>query len=294
MGSVFVVGSINRDYVCFVDRRPRAGETVTGATLVTRHGGKGANQAAAAVEGGASVRLLARVGADAAALAGRDDLTRRGVDVSPVRETAGVATGAAFITVTPDGENAVVVAPGANGVLRESDVDAVAGLVSESSVLVTQLEVPLDAVVRAVDLCGPTTHVLLNAAPWRPLPGSLLGRIDTLVVNEDEAAALIGSAVDGVDGARAGATRILARGPGAVVVTLGADGVVVADADGCTHVPAPRVRVVDTTGAGDVLVGWLAALLADGRPLGRAAAIAVEKASASVAFVVARSPLGTT
>jgi ribokinase len=177
--------------------------------------------------------------------------------------------------------------------MRESDVDAVAGLLAGSDVLVAQLEVPLEVVVRAVDLCGPETHVLLNAAPWRRVPASVLERVDTLVVNEDEAASLVGSPVDGADGARRAVTTILSHGPRAVVVTLGVHGAVVADSGGCTHLPAPRISVVDTTGAGDVFVGSLAALLADGRPLQEAAAIAVERASASVAFVGARAPLGT-
>jgi len=288
MGTVFVVGSINQDHVLAVDRRPRVGETVTGATLVTRHGGKGANQAAAAAGGGATVTMLGRVGADAAGIAQRRDLAMRGVDVALVAEVPGAATGAAFITVTPDGENSVVMASGANDLIGASDVEAAAAFIRESSVLVAQLEIPLVAVEVAVALCPPETHVLLNAAPFRPLPTALLERVDTLVVNESETAALVGSPVVGVTSARAAAAALLGRGPRAVIVTLGADGAMVADAGGCSHAPAPPVAVVDTTGAGDVFVGTLAALLADARPLDEAAARAVARASASVAFVGAR------
>jgi ribokinase len=288
MGRVFVIGSINQDYVLVVPRRPGAGDTVTAATLAVRGGGKGANQAAAAAAGGAGVRLLARVGDDAAAVTQRHDLTMRGVDLSLVAETAGVATGSAFITVTPDGENAVTVAPGANERLRPGDVAAVAGAIAESAVLVAQLETPLDAVAEAVALCGPDTHVLLNAAPYRALPPALLGKVDTLVVNEHEAALLAGAPVAGVDGARDAAAAIVGLGPRSVVVTLGAGGAVVATGGSCSHVRAPVVAVVDSTGAGDVLVGTLAALLADGRPLDDAVATAVEKASASVTWAGAR------
>jgi ribokinase len=290
MGSVFVVGSINQDYVLTVDRRPRAGETVTGGTLDVRGGGKGANQAVAAADSGAAVTLLARVGSDAAGTAQREELARRGVDVSLVTTTDGVATGAAFITVTPDGENAVTVVPGANGRLAVTDVDAVAALLSRCSVLVAQLEIPLDTVVAAVRRGGGTAHILLNAAPFAPLPPSLLEKIDTLVVNEHEAASLLGSPVVAAADAADGAGRLLARGPGTVIVTLGAGGAVVADVHGATHVPAPTVPVVDTTGAGDVFVGTLAALLADGRSLGGAVTVAVERASASVSHVGARPP----
>ena len=294
MGHVFVMGSINQDYVLVVDRRPGAGETVTGATLDIRPGGKGANQAVAAAVWGAAVTLLARVGDDGAGDTQRRDLSARGVDVSLVKQTAGTATGAAFITVTPDGENSVTVAPGANGMLRAADVDDAADLIAASAVLVAQLEIPLEAVAAAVKACGPHTHVLLNAAPPRPLPGPMLQRVDTLVVNEHEAASLLGAPVVGVSGAHEAAAALRADGPRTVVVTLGALGAVVCGADTTTHIRAPAVTVVDTTGAGDVFVGTLAAAVADRRPLDRAVVCAVERASASVASAGARAPVAST
>jgi len=293
MGGVLVIGSINQDYVLLVPRRPGAGETVTATTLSVRGGGKGANQAAAAAASGAEVKLLARVGDDAGGAAQTRDLSQRGVDLSLVSETTGVGTGSAFITVTADGENAVTVAPGANDRVRPDDVRAAGGVIADTAVLVVQLEIPLDTVVEAVLLCPPPTHLLVNAAPYHPLPRPVLERIDTLVVNEHEAALLVGSPVHGVDGARDAAAAIRALGPRSVVVTLGAGGAVVAGAQGPVHIPAPVVAVVDTTGAGDVLVGTLAALLADGQPLERALTAAVERASASVAFVGARPAIMT-
>jgi len=293
MGNVFVVGSINQDYVLVVDRRPEAGETVTGATLVTRCGGKGANQAAAAASGGARTTILARVGMDGAAEAQRNDLAMRGVDVSLVIATADVATGVAFVAVTPDGESSVVVAPGANGLLGGRDVRAVAERIAESAVLVIQLEIPIDTVMAAVDCCGPDTHVLLNAAPYVGLPDSLLRRIDTLVVNEHEAVSFVDPQRGGVPHTEQIAGAILEHGPRNAVVTMGGKGAVVAGPDGSVHVPAPRVPVVDSTGAGDVFVGTLAALLADHQPLHQAVMIAVERASSSVGFVGARLPVAT-
>jgi ribokinase len=290
MGRVVVIGSTNQDHVVVVDRRPRAGQTVTGATVTTHPGGKGANQAVAAAACGARVHLVARVGDDPAGVAQREDLTRCGVDVSLVTVTPGLATGTAFITVTPDGENTVIVAPGANAALGTSDIDAGADVIAESSVLVAQLEVTLEAVAEAIARCGPGTHVVLNAAPFCPLPESLLQRVDTLVVNESEAASLVGSPVTGPTAAGDAAAAIVDRGPRTVIVTLGASGAVMADGDGWTHVPAPRVPVVDTTGAGDVFVGTLAALLSDGQEMRSAVAVAVGRASASVAYVGARSP----
>jgi len=291
VGSVFVLGSINQDYMLFADRRPRAGETVTGVTTVTRNGGKGANQAVAAVNSGAAVMMLGRIGDDVAGFAQRDDLAARGVNVSLVTVTSNVSTGTAFVTVTPDGENSVLVAPGANGLVESGDVKAAASFIANHSVLVAQLEVPLDAVVEAVNLCGSNTHVLLNAAPFAPLPRALLERVDTLVVNRVEAAAIVDAPIVGVASALEGATMLIGHGVRAAVVTLGADGAAVATAGSCTHVPAPRVSVVDTTGAGDVFVGTLAALLADDQPVVRAVVIAVERASRSVESIGARAPM---
>ena len=144
-------------------------------------------------------------------------------------------------------------------------------------------------VARAVAVSGPDVHVVLNAAPPRPLPSSLLAQVDTLVVNEHEAGSLLGVPVAASGGAGTAALALLDLGPRQVVVTLGAGGAVLASSDGCTHLDAPVVPVVDTTGAGDVFVGTLAALLADAQPLARAVTMAVERASEAVGHAGARA-----
>ncbi|MGH9207893.1 MAG: PfkB family carbohydrate kinase, partial [Acidimicrobiales bacterium] len=126
--------------------------------------------------------------------------------------------------------------------------------------------------------------------PFAPLPGAMLERVDTLVVNRVEAAAMVGAPIVGIADALEGATMLIGRGVRAAVVTLGADGAVVTTGESCVHIPAPRVPVIDTTGAGDVFVGTLAALIADDQPLDRAVVIAVARASASVSSVGARAP----
>src|ERR671915_1363894 len=166
MADVFVVGSINQDFVLKVERRPKPGETVTDAVLSTHNGGKGGNQAAAAALLGASVALLGRVGDDGFGGPLVRSLADKGVATSLVQEVPGSSTGAAFITVTPDGENAITVAPGANRRLTTEDVDNASESIGEAQVLVAQMEVPSEVVVRSVEVaaeCG--TRALVNLAP---------------------------------------------------------------------------------------------------------------------------------
>jgi ribokinase len=166
VADVFVVGSINQDFVLSVERRPAPGETVTDASLATHNGGKGANQAAAAALLGTSVAFLGRVGDDGFGGPLVRALADKGVDTTLVREVPGSSTGAAFITVTPDGENAITVAPGANRRLTAGDVDDVSETITEAQVLVAQMEVPPEVVLRAVEVAaGSGTRALVNLAP---------------------------------------------------------------------------------------------------------------------------------
>ncbi|HEY0129543.1 MAG TPA: ribokinase, partial [Rubrobacteraceae bacterium] len=263
MAEVFVVGSINQDFVLKVEHRPEPGETVTDALLSKGNGGKGANQAAAAALLGASVVFLGRVGGDGFGEPLVRALAEKGVDTSLVEQAAGASTGTAFITVTPDGENAITVAPGANRSLVPADVDAASAEIAEARVLVAQMEVPPEVVLRAVELAAENgTRALVNLAPPFEVPRKLLERLDPLVVNEHEASFLLGESVDGVDGALAAAPELLSLGPSSAVITVGAAGVIFSDGESTAHIPAPKADVVDTTGAGDAFVGALAARLA--------------------------------
>src|SRR5215217_5519606 len=172
MADVFVVGSMNRDFVLSVERRPAPGETVTDARLATHNGGKGANQAAGAALLGAGVAFLGRVGDDGFGWPLVRSLADKGVDTTLVQEVPGSSTGAAFITVTPDGENAITVAPGANRRLTVEDVDDASGSIGEARVLVAQMEVPSEVVLRAVEVAaGSGTRALVNLAPRSRLRG---------------------------------------------------------------------------------------------------------------------------
>jgi ribokinase len=271
--AIAVVGSVNLDIVIGVERHPAPGETVLGGDRTDLSGGKGANQAVAAARLGQDVAIVGRVGADAAGQRLRDGLRAEGVDVGHLREDPDARSGVALIAVAPDGENTIIVSPGANGRVGAEDVGTASGLLADAAVTVVQLEIPEDAVRAAAQAAGGT--FVLNPAPARDLDADVLARVDVLVPNRGELELLAGP------GDPADAARRLA-GPGAVVVTLGAGGALVVEGDRAEHVPAHPVDVVDTTGAGDTFCGALADALARGASLVEAARWGVAAAGLSV------------
>ncbi|MFB8772907.1 ribokinase [Streptomyces broussonetiae] len=277
---LLVVGSANADLVIAVERRPDAGETVLGSDLAVHPGGKGANQAVAAARLGARTALLARVGDDAYGRLLLDSQRAAGVDTVGVL-VGGAPTGVALITVDPSGDNSIVVSPGANGKLTPADVQAAASLFHASRVVSTQLEIPLETVVAVVRSLAPGSRFVLNPSPPRPLPGEVLGACDPLIVNEHEARVILGAACVS-DAPGDWARLLLAKGPRSVVVTLGAEGALVASGEGVVHVPSVPVDTVDTTGAGDAFTAALAWRLGAGEPLARAAAYAARVGAAAV------------
>jgi ribokinase len=262
--SLIVLGSANIDYTVLVERHPLPGETLLGDELVIATGGKGANQALAAARAGAMPVFLGAVGADGNGRSMLDALGTGGVDVSSVVVVDDAPTGIALITVSRDGENTIVVAAGANARINAHEVEAaIRAIGGRETVLLAQLEVPLPAVRTAaetVDELGGRT--VLNLSPSRDVSAELLALCDPLIVNEAEAHDLTGLKVDSVDRAIAAAAALLNRCR-SIVITLGGDGAVFASASESGHLPAPRVTVVDTTGAGDAFAGAVAAELAE-------------------------------
>jgi ribokinase len=286
---VAVVGSLNLDLVVRVARLPGPGETVSGDDVFRNPGGKGANQAVAAARLGRRVAMVGRVGDDDAGRELLESLEADAVDTSQVRVVAGVPSGIALITVSEDGENQIVVSPGANARLTPDDVGQAGAALAAAAVTLLQLEVPLEAVAAAARAAGGT--VVLNPAPVRDLPEELLAEVDVLVPNRVELAQLAGGAEPEKV---AEATRLAGRLPArAVVVTLGADGCLVIVGGDTVHVPAVPVRAVDTTAAGDAFCGGLADALAGGATLEDAARRAVRVAAAACLRPGAQASLPT-
>lgn len=277
-----VVGSANVDRVVRVERHPAPGETVLGGDTALFPGGKGANTAVAAARQGVRTGFVGAVGDDDGGALLLAALAAAGVDTSLVRRIEDVPTGAAHITVSPDGENAIVVSPGANARVSVADVRAAEDVINAASVLFAVLEVPLETVVFAVAHASARgARVVLNASPVTPLPAETLATLDPLIVNKQEAAVLLGRTGSGAELA----AELRARGPRSVVVTLGAEGAILADVDGVVALPAPELgdgRVIDTTGAGDAFAGTLAGTLTTGAPLLDAVRHAVSYAAESV------------
>lgn len=258
-----VVGSLNLDLVARVPRLPGPGETLLADGYAQTLGGKGANQAISAVRHGVNVAMVGCVGEDPDGARLTAALAAEGIDVTGLRACADVPTGVAQIAVDRSGTNTIIVAQGANGMLGAEDVRRELDRLPAADVVLIQLEIPLDAVAAAAAAGG---LIVLNPAPARPLPTELLRRVDVLVPNLPELAALTGGGAPETLEEVARRGRDLAYG-GAVVVTLGERGALVLDAEGNTHVPAWEVDAIDTTGAGDAFCGSLAAQLARGRAL---------------------------
>jgi ribokinase len=277
---VVVVGSINADLVLEVSRHPHPGETLLGRASSVLPGGKGANQAVAAARLGARVAMVGSVGDDAYADIALSGLRGAGVDLTGVA-TSARATGLAVVTVADDGENTIVVIPGANAAVSLDSLATAAPTIRDALVCLLQAEIPLDVVAGAAQMAHQAgRRVLLNVAPACLLPVDTLRLADPLVVNEHEAAILLGGESD-TSPIRT-AARLADLGVRSVVLTLGAAGVVGLDGHREWSLPARDVAARDTTGAGDAFVGALAVGIARGDDLPTAALTATRVAAASV------------
>lgn len=285
---IVVIGSSNVDLIMQMDHLPAPGETVTDGVFTQTFGGKGANQAVAAARAGGDVIFINCVGDDPYAVPMVAGFEASGVRTDYLFHETDVACGTALIMIDAEGENCISVAPGANARLKPERVAALRDVIAGASYVLMQFEIPAETIARALEIADAArVPVVWNYAPANPFDVADLDKVAILVVNEPEAAALTGQDVTDRASAASAALKLREMGVGTAIVTLGADGSVIAapDAQGRTrHVPAFPVKPVDTTAAGDTYCGCLCTALAEGRGL----AEAVRFASAAAALCVQR------
>ncbi len=283
MNPILVIGSSNTDMVIRVPVLPLPGQTVMGEDFRTFGGGKGANQAVAARRAGSNVRFLAAVGNDDLGNAAIRSFETEGIDTSLLQIIDDTPSGVAMIFVRDTGENCISVAPGANAQLTPEIICRHETAIAGASMLLLQLETPLETVIAAVDLAAKNgTPCVLNPAPAASIPGQTLAQLFCITPNETEAESLTGVAVVDKQSAATAAEHLLQLGVKNVVITMGKNGALLCNADGTHHQSAESVPVVDSTAAGDTFNGVLVAMLTEGMSIKEALRIAVHAATRSV------------
>lgn len=270
MSKITVIGSLNMDLVVTSPKVPVMGETILGSGFMTAPGGKGANQAVAAAKLGGQVSMIGCLGND---IFGRDlykNLSDNNVNTATVKTIADVATGIAMIVVK-DGNNFIIVDPGANSLLSPQIVREHEKIIIESSIVMIQLEIPLETVEKAIDIAKRgRAKVLLNPAPGRKLSDELLAKVDILTPNETEAEIITGICINSVEEAGKAINLLTAKGVPQVIITMGGNGVVYNNGREIIHKTVPKVKVVDTTAAGDSFSGAVAVALSQGKTIDEA------------------------
>jgi ribokinase len=264
---IAVVGSANIDLTTFTNQFPKPGETIFGQKFDLGFGGKGANQAVAARLCGADVFMVARVGNDLFGPATIENFRKLGIDTTHVKQIEGLSSGVAPIFVEANGQNRILVIKGANDALRPADVDAAAETLMGADCIVLQFEIPLPTVYYTIEFARKHGILcILNPAPAQAVDLHALKDLDYFVPNESEAESIIGSPVKNVEDAKECAQKLVAGGIRRVIITLGANGSLLATREGIAHVPAFEVNSVDSSGAGDAFIGSFAVFLAEGVP----------------------------
>jgi ribokinase len=261
---IAVVGSANVDLTTFSDRFPKPGETIFGNKFDLGFGGKGANQAVAARLCGAEVFMVARVGDDLFGPATITNFEKLGIDPTHVRMVKGVSSGVAPIFVESSGQNRIIVVKGANDALKPADVDEAAEMLKKADCIVLQFEIPLETVYYTIQFARKNgIRCILNPAPAQPIDVKAIADLDYFVPNESEAETISGLPVRNVDDAKRCAEKLLGGGIRRVLITLGANGALLAGKEGMQHIPAFFMKSVDSTGAGDAFIGSFATFLGE-------------------------------
>lgn len=264
---IAVVGSANIDLTTFTGRFPKPGETIFAEKFDLGFGGKGANQAVAARLCGAEVFMVARVGSDLFGPATIENFRKLGIDTTHVKQVDGLSSGVAPIFVEPSGQNRILVVKGANDALRPQHVEEAAEMLKAADCIVLQFEIPLETVYYTVAFARKHgVCCILNPAPAQHVDMSLLRDLDYFVPNEHEAEAIVGSSVKNLEDAKRCAQTLLGNGIHRVIVTLGANGSLLASPERARHVSPFSVNVIDSSGAGDAFIGSFAVFLSEGQP----------------------------
>jgi ribokinase len=292
---IIVVGSSNMDLVAKAPRIPVTGETLTGTDFFMVPGGKGANQAVAAAKLGAEVIFVAKLGKDVFASESLENFKSVNINTQHIEQLDGVPSGTAVIAIDDNGQNIIIVVPGANGKLTPADVDKAQSDIASAAVVVAQLEVPIETVEEAAKIANQNNiPFILDPAPAKPLSDELLERVDIITPNETEAEILTGIKVtDEVSAAKA-ADALLAKGVGTVIITLGDKGLMLASKEVKAMISNHKVKAVDSTAAGDAFTGALAFGLANGNAIKDAAIYANAVAAVSVTRYGAQPSMPTT
>ena len=278
-----IIGSANVDMIMKVKRLPERGETVTDGTFMQTFGGKGANQAVAAARAGGDVRFVACLGRDAFTPAMVENFRSDGLNLDGVRFVDDQPSGSALVMIDEGGMNYLTVAPGSNAALGLEQIAAEWGRIASSGLILLQMEIPVEtnrAILKRARETG--IPVMLNYAPAHSIHPDLLAGLDTLIVNENEAAALSGVAPADQASAERAVRALAAMGVRCVILTLGAAGSLILEDGHVTRVPAFPVKAVDTTAAGDTFCGVLGVALLEGRSLPEAVRFATAAAALSV------------
>lgn len=282
MKKIIVIGSANTDMVVKTDKHPLPGETKMGWEFFMNAGGKGANQAVAAARLGGQVSFVAKVGNDIFGKQTLVGLTNENIDTSHVFIDDTAPSGTALIIVNAEGENSIVVAPGANAKLSVDDVSSIGDL-SEAAFILMQLEIPIETITAVIDLARLNgKHVILNPAPAQYLSDAILNGLFLLVPNESEASMLTGIQVTDLASASLAADALIQKGVSHVIITLGKQGAYFKSAYKEFSIPAPSVVAVDTTAAGDTFCGALTVAKTEGKDWEDAIRFAITAASISV------------
>jgi ribokinase len=264
---IAVVGSANIDLTTFTNQFPKPGETIFGQRFDLGFGGKGANQAVAARLCGAEVFMVARVGDDLFGPATIENFRKLGIDTTHVKQIEGLSSGVAPIFVEPNGQNRILVVKGANDALKPADVDAAAETLKAADCIVLQFEIPLETVYYTIQFARRHgIRCILNPAPAQSVELSELKGLDYFVPNESEAETITAQSAKDLADAKKCAQQLLASGVKRVIITLGANGSLLASADGSEHLPPFQVNSVDSSGAGDAFIGSFAVFLGEGVP----------------------------